>query len=353
MTRDLGHLPSGDVATWRDGHAGGIVLDRPRAINALTLDMVVDITHALDRFAEDDAVHTVVISGEGRGLCAGGDMKAIRGLVVDASPQPGAFFAREYEMNARIDTYPKPLVAIVDGIVMGGGVGLSAHASHRIVTERSVLAMPEVAIGFAPDVGSTWLLAHAPGHLGIYVGLTGARLDAGDAIHLGLADHVVASADLDVLLDALCVEGPSAAIDRLASTRPLTSALAAEQPWIDHGFAADTVVGITDRLDAIGSPAAAGARDDLLAGSPTALVATFEALRYGRAATRLDDCLRNEFRVGTAMIGTHDFLEGTRAVLVDKDGDPQWDPADLTPAVEEQVGAWIREVEASEAGPQL
>ncbi len=355
MNGTLDHLASGDVATWRSGHAAGIVLTRPQAINALTASMVDDITTALDELADDPTVHTVVLQGEGRGLCAGGDMKAIRSLVVDDVADPGTFFAREYEMDARIDRYPKPIVAIMDGIVMGGGIGLSAHASHRIVTERSVLAMPEVAIGFAPDVGSTWLLAHAPGELGTYVGLTGARLDGADAIHVGLADHIVLSERIADLVDELATDEPSAALARVTTdpALPASATLASDQAWIDDTFAADSVLGIIERLEAASHPRAATIAADLRAASPTALVATFEALRFGRTAGGLDECLRNEFRVGTAMVRTADFLEGTRAVLVDKDGEPRWDPAVLTAEVEAQVTAWIQTIEASEDGPRL
>jgi len=312
-----------------DGRAGRITLNRPKTLNALTHEMVCRFDAALDRFAGDDAIATVVVDGAGdRALCAGGDMRAVYEAVLAGDPAPRAFWADEYRLNARIARYPKPIVAIMDGIVMGGGVGISAHASHRVVTERSAVAMPEVGIGFAPDVGGTWLLSHAPGELGTHLALTAGSLGPADAIEAGLADFHVARGDLGTLLAALGRTDADRAVAAVTSDPP-TGRLATWRPWIDRSYQADTVEEIVDRLRHQGGHATAAA-DDILTKSPTSLKVALRAVRQARDLPSLERALEVEYRISTTFLDTHDFVEGVRAQLIDKDRRPRWNPASLS-----------------------
>jgi enoyl-CoA hydratase len=311
-----------------DGLAGRITLNRPKTLNALSHVMVRLVDAALDRFAGDDAITTVVVDGAGdRALCAGGDMRSIYEAVRAGNPTPRAFWADEYRLNARIARYPKPIVAIMDGIVMGGGVGVSAHTSHRVVTERSAIAMPEVGIGFAPDVGGTWLLSHAPGELGTHVALTARSLGPADAIEAGLADFHVATSELPTLLAALSHTDPGEAIAAVTSDPP-AGQLAEWRPWIDRTYQADTVEEIVERLLREGGHAAAAA-NDILAKSPTSLKVALRAIRQARGLPNLERALEVEYRVSTTFLDTPDFVEGIRAQLIDKDRQPRWNPASL------------------------
>ena len=312
-----------------DGHAGLITLNRPKTLNALTHEMVLLVGAALDRFAGDDAITTVVVDGAGdRALCAGGDMRSIYEAVRAGNSAPRAFWADEYRLNARIARYPKPIVAIMDGIVMGGGVGISAHTSHRVVTERSALAMPEVGIGFAPDVGGTWLLSHAPGELGTHLALTASILGPADAIEAGLADFHVAASELPTLVAALGHTDPGEAIASVTAVPP-AGRLAAWRPWIDRSYQADTVEEILDRLRGEDGHAAAAATD-ILTKSPTSLKVALRALRQARALPNLERALEVEYRISTTFLDTPDFVEGIRAQLIDKDRQPRWNPASLS-----------------------
>lgn len=324
---------------------GLITLNRPKAINALNHSMVLAITDALRAWADDDAVRAVVVTGAGeRGLCAGGDIVAIhadaKSGTAGADSPTGVFWRDEYLLNAYIGRYPKPYVVVMDGIVMGGGVGLSAHGSHRIVTERSRIGMPEVGIGFVPDVGGTYLLSRAPGELGTHVALTTARMTAGDAVAAGFADHYVPGAAVADLLAALRTEGVDEAIARFAEQAP-PSELLAQRSWIDACYAADTVEEIVARLRADESPEAAKAADDLLAKSPVALKVTLRSLRTARELPDLEAVLDQEYGVSIASLGAHDLVEGIRAQVIDKDRNPQWRPATLTEVTDDQVAAYF------------
>ncbi|MEU5410133.1 enoyl-CoA hydratase/isomerase family protein [Nocardia asteroides] len=340
----------------RDG-LGLITLNRPRAINALNHSMTLAIGETLRAWATDPAITTVAIVGAGeRGLCAGGDIVAIHRdakAVLDGAAGPletgtAAFWRDEYLLNALIGSYPKPYVAVMDGIVMGGGVGLSAHGSHRIVTERSQIGMPEVGIGFVPDVGGTYLLSHTPGEIGTHVALTTARMGAGDAIAAGFADSYVPSAELPALLDALRTMPADEAVARFATATP-ESELAAQRDWIDACYAADTVEEIVDALRAAGSPEASKAADDLLAKSPVALKATLRALRAAATLT-LGGALNAEYRITVAALNTHDLAEGIRAQVIDKDRMPRWSPATLADVSPAQVDAYFAPLGARELG---
>ena len=311
-----------------DGQVGHIVLNRPEALNALTLDMIRLVDAALDRFLADTSIAVVTIQGAGdRAFCAGGDMRSIHRAVLAGDPYPRTFWSEEYRLNARIATYAKPIVALMDGIVMGGGVGIGSHASHRVVTERSVVAMPEVGIGFAPDVGGTYLLSRSPGQLGLHVALTASRLTAADAIYCGLADHQVAAGDIAQLLLALRTGDPREAIIA-ASSRPSEGELSKSRAWIDRCYSGHAVEDIIGRLVSAGSEAATAGRT-IQSMSPTSLKVTLRAIRMAERLAKLEDCLEMEYRISTAFLETPDFIEGVRAALVDKDRSPRWDPPDL------------------------
>ncbi|MGW2051876.1 enoyl-CoA hydratase/isomerase family protein [Streptomyces sp. NPDC001858] len=307
---------------------GRITLHRPRAINALTHAMVRTIQTALTTWETDDRVRAVVLDGAGeRGLCAGGDIRSIYHDARTGGTASLAFWADEYRLNAHIARYPKPYVALMDGLVMGGGVGLSAHGSLRVVTERSSIGMPEVGIGFVPDVGGTYLLSRAPGLLGVHAALTAAQLSGPDAIHCGLADHYVPSTRLTDLLRALETMTPAEAVTSVAETPP-ESTLAARSGWIDSCYAADTVEGILDRLHAHGSePSAAG--KEIEAKSPTALKVTLRALRSAAGLPTLEAALDQEYRIASGCLRAPDLVEGVRAQIIDKDRNPRWSPGTL------------------------
>jgi len=324
--------PEPAILTRVDGHVGRITLNRPETLNALTLEMVRLINAALDRFESNESIATVIIDGAGdRALCAGGDIRSIYEAALSGDPSPRIFWEEEYRLNARIARYSKPIVAVMAGIVMGGGVGISAHASHRVVTDTSVIAMPEVGIGFAPDVGGTWLLSRSPGELGTHVALTTERLGAADAITCGFADSFVATGDLSALY--LAVESVEAdrAI-RSTATEPPAGRLAAFSSWINKCYTPDSSEEIIDRLHRYGGDALIAA-GEVAAKSPTAIKVTLRALRQARELPSLERCLEMEYRVSTTFLGTPDFIEGVRAAVIDKDRSPKWRPSRL-----EEVG---------------
>ncbi|MFV0374065.1 enoyl-CoA hydratase/isomerase family protein [Microbacterium sp.] len=318
-----------------DGGVGHLTLNRPRAINALDHDMIVQLGAALTAWERDPDVQIVVIDGAGeRGFCAGGDVRALYDdLVAGHTPRVGAYFRAEYALNARIAEYPKPVVALADGITMGGGIGLAGHAAVRVVTDRSRLAMPETRIGFTPDVGGTWLLAHAPGRIGEYLALTGAVMDAADAIYAGFADHFVPRDRLADLRDALITRADPQTPTELVylfDETPAPSHLEAARPWIDDAFAADTVADVFARLRARPEPDARAAADTLLELSPTAMAVTLTAVRAARTLPDLRQALAQEYGLVMWFARTQpDLPEGIRAQLVDKDRSPSWRPAAL------------------------
>lgn len=334
-----------------EGGAAYLTLNRPKALNALDHAMVRRIDAALDAWEHDPAVETVVITGAGeRGLCAGGDIRAIH---ADARTGDGtasaAFWRDEYRLNARIARYPKPYVAVMDGIVMGGGVGVSAHGSVRIVTERSQVAMPETGIGFVPDVGGTYLLALAPGELGTHLALTGAPVRAGDALLCGLADHFVPSERVAGLLADLAAAPVPEVLPRYVKDVP-EGELAAHREWIDPCYAAGTVEEIVDRLLGSGVPEAKEAAETILAKSPTSLKVTLAALRRARDLGPLERVLDQEYRVSCAALAAPDLVEGIRAQVIDKDRAPRWSPAGLTEVTDEDVTRFFAPLGARELG---
>ncbi|MCW2856115.1 MAG: 3-hydroxyisobutyryl-CoA hydrolase [Marmoricola sp.] len=318
------------VLTRVEGRAGYIVLNRPRAINALTLAMVRMITTTLEEWRHDDRVQTVVLTGAGdRGLCAGGDIVAIHRDATSDQPaeqtESATFWREEYALNALIESYPKPYVAIMDGIVLGGGVGVSAHGSHRVVTERTSVGMPETGIGFVPDVGGTWLLSHAPGQLGTHLALTAGSVKAGDALELGLADWFVESSKIPSLLTALVDTRPGAAIAAHASVSP-AGQFEDDRDWIDACYGASDVAAIIKALLKHPNPAARVAAETLTTRSPTAMAVTLRALRAAAELPDLAAALQQELRMVVRFLDCGDFAEGVRAAVIDKDRNPAWYP---------------------------
>jgi enoyl-CoA hydratase len=322
---------TGDIRATRSGSTGRITLDRPAKLNALTPPMVREIDALLAAWAGDPAIATVLLEGAGpRAFCAGGDVAFVHASARAGDGTAERFWAEEYRLNARIARYPKPLVALMTGIVMGGGVGLAAHANRRIVTGDTALAMPEVRIGLIPDVGGTWLLSHAPGECGTYLALTGRTIGAADVLALGLADAYVPAARLPDFTAALARgDGDcDATIARFAGA-PGEAPLVAQRPAIDAAFAHDSVSAIRVALDADGSAFARAAAADLDANSPTSLTVTLRTLREARRMASLEEALALEYRLMCRIAGSHDFFEGIRAAVIDKDRHPAWCPARL------------------------
>ncbi|MFE3876780.1 enoyl-CoA hydratase/isomerase family protein [Kitasatospora sp. NPDC059146] len=340
-----------EVLVHREGRAGLIVLNRPKALNALTHGMVRRIARALDDWEHDPAVATVVITGAGeRGLCAGGDIVAIHRAATGGDPGAAEEFWRdEYHLNARIARYPKPYVAVMDGIVMGGGVGVSAHGSVRIVTERTRIALPETGIGFVPDVGGTYLLALAPGELGTHLALTAGSVGAADALLCGLADHHVPAERLPALLDDLAERPVHDALARHVAAAP-PGPLAGQRGWVDRCYAAGSVEEILDRLGDSGEPEAKAAADRIAANSPSAVKATLAALRRARALGPLEAVLDQEYRISCAALATPDLAEGIRAQVIDKDRSPRWHPATLAEVEDAVVARYFAPLGERELG---
>jgi enoyl-CoA hydratase len=336
-----------DVLIRVEHGVGRITLNRPRALNALTHGMVQAIDAALHDWSRDDAVRFVLLDGAGeRGLCAGGDIRALYdALLLGDLSVPAGFFRDEYRMNAHIARFPKPYVALMDGIVMGGGIGVSAHGSHRIVTERSRLAMPETGIGFVPDVGGTYLLGHAPGALGLHAALTSFQMGAADALLCGLADACVPSerlADLGAALPACANAAEIEACIRTFEITPPPGILHDARAWIDTCYAHETVEAIVAALRRRPEAAALQAANDIALKSPTSLKITLRAVREARHHDRLEHSLEQEYRLAMACMERPDFREGVRAALVDKDRTPAWSPPrlqDVTPNMIEEIFA--------------
>jgi enoyl-CoA hydratase len=337
---------------------GRITLRRPKALNALTLPMMRAIARALDQWAADPSVRFILVEGAGeRGLCAGGDIRWFyeRGRTNPTDAEH--FWRNEYALNARIARYPKPYLVLMDGLVMGGGVGISAHGSVRVVTERTSLAMPEAAIGIIPDVGATWLFSRAPGETGTYLALTGARIGAADAIWMGFADLLVPSDRLSDLGDAAARMGHRP--DGIAALRPMIrdhavppgpAPLAAAQPLIDSAFRFDTVEACLGALQGIGTDWARTTLHTLARHSPTSLKVTLAALRAARRLPSLEHCLDMEFRICCRMLGGHDFYEGIRAAVIDKDRTPRWVPGRLEEVGTDVVAGYLAPLGERELG---
>ena len=326
------------------GSLGLVTLNRPEALNALTHDMVLALDARLADWADDPEVVTVAIRGAGgRAFCAGGDIRALW-----EAGRPGgargaanfAFYADEYRLNTRIKRYAKPYVALIDGIVMGGGVGVSVHAARRIAGDATRFAMPETGIGLFPDVGGTYFLPRLPGRTGLWIALTGARLGPLDTLRAGIADRYMPSDRFDALVDALAGIGPGereplAAVDRAIAEHAATpggeSVLEAHRARIDRLFDGADVEAVLARLAADPHPWAAEQRAAILAKSPTSTRIAFRQIAEG-AALGFEDCMRLEYRLARFCMTQPDFYEGVRALLIDRDNAPRWAPPTLAEA---------------------
>lgn len=323
--------PQPHVLVERRGRLGLLTLNRPEALNALTHEMVLTLAAALGDWASDDRIAAVAVVGAGgRGLCAGGDVVALH-LDVTAGDGTGAagFWRDEYALNAQIAGFPKPFVAVQDGIVLGGGVGVSAHGSHRVVTETSRIGFPETAIGFVPDVGATWLLSRVPGELGTRIALSGESVGAADAITVGLADAFVPRARIPGMLQRLESEDVESVLEDISEAAPIPErpTLASQQIWAEEAFAGRTVPEILARLRSLGIAEASALARRIDAMSPLALAVTLQSVRRAGSLPDLGAALAREYRVSGAASMAPDFAEGVRAKLIDKDGTPKWSPA--------------------------
>ncbi|HEY2884840.1 MAG TPA: enoyl-CoA hydratase/isomerase family protein [Rhizomicrobium sp.] len=323
------------------GAVGLITLNRPKALNALTHAMCVSMKDQLATWASDDAVKCVVIQGTGeRAFCAGGDIRTLYDSGKAGTPYAVEFYRDEYLLNAAIKHHPKPYVALLRGFVMGGGVGVSLHGSHRVADETMLFAMPETGIGLFPDVGGSFFLPRLPGETGMYLGLTGTRLKTGDALLAGLATHFVPAASREILLAALADgTSPDAALNELA--KPMDAeALPNHQAKIDRIFSNTSVEAILAALDADSSPWAGETAKAMRTKSATATKLAFRQIRNGKTLN-FDDCMRMEYRMVHRVIAGHDFYEGVRATIIDKDGAPKWKPASLAEVGERDIDAYF------------
>jgi enoyl-CoA hydratase len=338
-------IPTDDILAAVNGRLGVITLNRPKALNALTLAMVEQLTAILTAWAGDPAIDAVLLQGTGRAFCAGADVRAI-GTLADPAARDGfgrVFFRIEYRLNQFIHTYPKPFIAVASGIVMGGGMGLSVHGAFRIVTETTQMAMPETVLGLFPDVGASWFLARCPGRIGMFLGLTGARVDAADALWCGLATHVVALERIDAVIAALAAQptlthgAVETVIGGFATNDPPASTLSEHSGAIDRLFAGQRLEHVIAALENAPSDGwEAGALALLRHASPLSLRATWRRLRAAGGQT-IETVLADDYRMAVRLVAGHDFAEGVRAILIDKDNAPQWLPPTLAQVDEAQI----------------
>ena len=321
---------------------GELVLNRPEALNAVDGAMFAQIETTLLAWRDDPAVRLVLVRGNGKAFSAGGDIRAVREALMRGDlAHNEALYRAEYAVNAIIDEYPKPYVALVDGYAMGGGLGLAMHAAYRVVTERAIVAMPETLIGFFPDVGASYVFPRLPGALGNYLGLTGEYLDDAGAMAARLATHAMPHDRLDAFADDLRARPDEleALLARYAEP-PRPSAITEHRPAIDRCFDAHTVAEILERLRADESPWALDTIARLEQRSPTALAVTLALFRIG-ATMSLRECLGTELRLGRTMLQFPDFAEGVRAAVVDKDRLPRWSPARIEDVDEASVARLV------------
>lgn len=328
-----------DLIVRKFGRVGHISLNRPKVIHSLNLDMCLAMTEALLEWRNDDGVEAVMIDhSEGRGFCAGGDIAMLRESGLSDGKEGRAFFYKEYQLNHLLFEYPKPVVAFMDGITMGGGVGISQPAKFRVATENTRFAMPETGIGLFPDVGGGWYLSRLAGRLGQFLALTGARLDGSECKEVGLATHYLDSEKLEEAKHRIS-ENPDrieGILGQLAGTRP-DARIAGNLDKIDRFFASDVYEEILAMLEADDGKWAAKERDTLGTKSPQTCKVALRQLKEGKMMNSFADEMRNEYRIGYHVLVMHDFLEGVRALIVDKDNDPKWDP----PSPEVVTDEWI------------
>lgn len=337
MTEPSAEQADASVITSVSNGVGRIELNRPKLINALSQDMVGAIDDALKAWRDDDAVKLVLVTGRGeRGLCAGGDIKAVYNDIVAGSDENAKFWNREYKMNHAISEFPKPYVVIMNGITMGGGVGISGHGSHRIVTDSTKVGMPETGIGLFPDVGGTHLLANGPGEFGTHLALTGQPVGAGTAIGLGLADYFVPDAQIpDLIADLTAGEDLESVLGKYVGEAPADE-LAEAADWINACYVGDDAEAIVAALAAHENPDAQATAELIGTKAPTSVKVTLAAIRNAETMS-LAEVLEQDYRVAVTLTGLPDLREGIRAQVIDKDRNPQWTPASLAEVSDEQV----------------
>lgn len=335
-------MKTDDIHIRKTGKAGRITLTRPQALNAMTYDMCMGIGEALDAWQDDASVELVIIDAEGsKSFCAGGDIADLykTGMASDFA-YGQKFWADEYRINAKIKNYPKPYVAIMDGIVMGGGVGISAHGSHRIVTENTLFAMPECGIGLVPDVGGNFFLARVQGSIGEYLGATGARLKASDCIYAGIADFYVADENLAELVSHLEETGNLDAINDF-SRECIPGDLAVNQKTIDIHFSKRDAVSILSSLEADGDDWEMNAAKLMRRNCPLSVACGVEIVRKARKVDSIEDVLKLEYRFTYRAMEHGNFLEGIRAQIIDKDRNPNWNPASLEELTRDKISLML------------
>jgi enoyl-CoA hydratase len=334
-------MSEAEVLFERRGAVGLITLNRPKALNALTHDMCVQMKAQLDSWENDAAVRCIVVRGNGdRAFCAGGDIRSLYESGRAKTPYALDFYRDEYILNAAIKHYPKPYIALIHGIVMGGGVGVSVHGSARVASETTTFAMPETGIGLFPDVGGSYFLPRCPGELGTYLALTGARLKTADCIYAGVATHFVPSEQWGDLVETLAAgKSVTGTIEALARKTD-DALLAARRAEIDRLFAGNPLAAILSALDRDGGEWAGEASKAIGSKSPTATKLAFRQIREGKKLD-FDDCMRMEFRMVNRVVAGHDFYEGVRATIIDKDQAPKWQPARLEDVSDHDIDAYF------------
>ena len=336
--------PESPVLFEQRGALGLITLNRPKALNALTHAMCLAMKAQLDKWAADDTVKCVLIRGTGeKAFCAGGDIRSLYESGINKTPYALSFYRDEYILNAAIKHFPKPYIAFLHGIVMGGGVGVSVHGSHRVANETVTFAMPETGIGLFPDVGGSYFLPRCPGALGMYLALTGARLETADALYSGIITHFVHAQDTLALLELL-EQGidPDEALATM-SRPPKAPTLVTYRRAIDQAFSENSVEEIIATLKAQSDEWSQGTAKTLRTKSPTSLKVTFREIRKGRLL-EFDDCIKMEYRMVNSIIAGHDFYEGVRAVIIEKDNVPRWKPDTLAGVTDADVAAYFAPV---------
>jgi len=341
---------TGEVLTRIEGHLGRITLNRPQALHALNIAMCDAMIQALLAWRDQESVRLVLLDHSGeRGFCAGGDIRMLAESGARDGVEARAFFHTEYRLNALLEAYPKPIAAFMDGIVMGGGVGLSLPCAYRIATEKTAFAMPETGIGLFPDVGGGWWLPRMPGETGLWLALTGARVKAADCLLMGVATDYVESARLEGLKSAIANDPD--AIETLLTefqARAGEPPLAGHQDVIDACFSAPSVEAILQALRQQGSPFAIAQHDGILTKSPQTLKVALRQLRLGRTLTRFVDNMAMEYRIGARVVMRPDFREGVRAVIIDKDNRPSWSPPVLEGVTEDLLQSIFAPLPAGE-----
>jgi enoyl-CoA hydratase len=323
------------------GAAGLITLNRPKALNALTHGMCLQMAMQLHAWAGQDDVRCVVVRGAGdRAFCAGGDIRSLYESGISKSPYALNFYRDEYILDAAIKHYPKPYIALINGIVMGGGVGVSVHGSHRVANETTTFAMPETGIGLFPDVGGSFFLPRMQGAIGMYLALTGARLKTVDTLNAGVATHFVPAKEWEALIDDLATgTAPDKAVYNKGEHLP-AGFLAEHRTSIDRIFAKDSVEEILAALDTDHTDWSRDTAKTIRSKSPTSSKVTFRQIREG-AKLNFDDCMKMEYRMVNRIVAGHDFYEGVRATIIDKDGAPKWQPAELSAVSDADIDAYF------------